>query len=72
MSGLLSNQKIDIPCPECNKKHSKTIAWLKMHRQFACIGCRRIICVDSNELLRLIKQIQSGLTDVSRNFTIKF
>ena len=36
MSGILDSDTIDITCQNCQRKTSKSVEWLKTHKQFTC------------------------------------
>lgn len=57
---LFDDERFDIPCSDCGKKHSKTIAWLKSHKEIAC-PCGTTIVVDSREVHDAIRRIEQSL-----------
>lgn len=71
MPGFFDSQSIDIPCPKCRKKHSKTVAWLKSHREIAC-ACGSTISLDLDKFLGPLKKIERDLASIPRKITIKF
>lgn len=61
---------IKIHCSKCSKKHSKTVALLKSHRQFAC-SCGTNIRVGPSKFLGPLKKVEQELANISRKITIK-
>lgn len=47
---MISKALIAIPCPQCEHKTKKTIAWIKAHHDFACVGCGVTITLDKEGL----------------------
>ncbi|TIV38923.1 MAG: hypothetical protein E5V91_12305 [Mesorhizobium sp.] len=57
---MFDNAEIEIPCPKCRHKTSKTIAWIKAHSDFVCAGCGVTIALEKKKLL-------AGLDDVDKS-----
>lgn len=70
MPGLFDNQAIDIPCPKCSKKHSKTVGWLKSNRQISC-SCGVEFRLDPHKLLGVFKKAERDLAQMPGKITIK-
>lgn len=67
---LLDSAAIDVPCPQCGKKHKKTVGWLKTNKRIAC-GCGGNVTVDPSRFRREIAKAERDLANFSRNITIK-
>ena len=63
----LDDQKIDITCPSCRRKHSETIRKLKTNPKLTC-RCGFVIAVDGKDLASGMKQIEKSLADLDRAF----
>lgn len=66
MSVDLNAHKLDIPCPHCGHKISKTIGQLRPIRQLTCTGCRKSFSVDAHQLDAGIKKAEQTLADFAR------
>ncbi len=65
---MLEKAKIGIPCPECGKKTSKSIAWIKAHNDFVCSKCASVVGVEGEKLLAAIKQAEKSVGKLSATF----
>jgi hypothetical protein len=71
MPGFFDRQSIDICCPKCGQKHSKTIGWLKSHRDIAC-RCGSNIHLDLKDFLGPLKKAEGAIDSLPREINIKF
>jgi len=65
MSGFLDNQTIDIPCPGCGKKASKSVGWLKANHNFTC-SCGAVVNIDTSKFKSGIAGAEKNLSDLER------
>ena len=66
--GIFDSGEIPIPCPECRKKATKTIAWIKAHSELTCAGCGAVIHLKKDELLSGLKKAEKSIADLDRAF----
>ena len=58
MAGLLDNEPLEFPCPNCGKNIRQTIGWVKTHNYYTCIcGCR--IELRTDQFRRKIAEIEA-------------
>lgn len=65
-NGVFDKGKIPIPCPECSKKTTKTIAWIKSHAELTCSGCGAVIHLKKDELIAGLKKAEKSIADLGR------
>lgn len=65
-SGVLDKQKLGMPCPDCGKKLSKSIGWLKTHDDLVC-ACGGIVSLKSKEVRGVILKAEKELADFARD-----
>jgi transposase-like protein len=72
---MFDSATINIPCPECSRKTSKTIGWIKSHNSMTCSGCGASITLDKKDLLRGLQQVDKSIQRfskaISKTITIK-
>jgi hypothetical protein len=66
MTGFLDQQSIEIPCPECRKKTSKTIGWINKNSHFTC-SCRNVVTLNANQFRNEIRKIEDALKNFGKN-----
>lgn len=57
---LLDKKVIDLPCPNCGRKHPKEIGWIKANRELAC-DCGGRIRLDADKFVREIREVEEAL-----------
>ena len=62
----MDSASIDIPCPGCGQKVSKTIGWLKSHPNLVCPGCGAAIRVDPDQLRKITDGVNKALDNLRR------
>ena len=70
MQIALDSVAIELPCPHCGKKNSKTIGRLKTKPDLTCSYCGQWFSIDKAELAREVakveQQIQQALAGLGR------
>lgn len=46
-AAALQANKIDVDCPKCSHKNTKTLGWLRANRLLTCAGCGEDITLDT-------------------------
>lgn len=64
--GTFDKGEIPISCPQCRKKVTKTIAWIKTHSELTCAGCGDVIHLKKDELLAGLKKVEKSIDDLAR------
>lgn len=67
-SGFLDDVAIDIPCPNCGCKHSKTIGWINRNSLIRCRGCGISVRLDVSQLRQEMRKIDKSFKDLQREF----
>ncbi len=66
MKQALDSATVEIPCPHCTNKTSKTIAQLKTQREYACRHCGNTVSLDTTQMRRELAQVEQQLENLSR------
>jgi len=67
--GLFDSEIIDLDCPGCGHKHSKTIGWIKTHSEIPC-QCGATINLDKDQFVRDIDKVEKELDSIPREIKI--
>lgn len=62
----LDSHRIELPCPHCGHKLSKTIAQLKAQHESVTCGCGMSFHVDKAQFLRDIGKAEKAVADLKR------
>jgi hypothetical protein len=62
---MFENQEIEIPCKNCNRKHKKTIGWIRSHNggSISC-GCGKTLVIESRQFDQQIKDMEKQLNNL--------
>lgn len=64
--GFLDSAQIDIPCPGCGGKTTKSIGFLTSNNQMDCSSCGETIRLDTSDLKRGIGDADRQLDELKR------
>ena len=64
--GVFDQQTIGVACPACGHTTHKMLAWIKVHSDFACPGCRKIIHLERDTRVRGIRRADKAVADLHR------
>jgi transposase-like protein len=59
--GILDNQKLELPCPQCKGKTAKTVGWIKAHSVFRCVKCGRDVELDKKAFMKELSRLDSAV-----------
>lgn len=65
-SGLLDSAEIEIPCPDCGHKTTKSIGWIKAHSDFTCAGCNSNVHLNRGQFLGELRKVDSAVDGLKR------
>ena len=68
---MFENANIDLNCPGCGHKMTKTLGWITSHKQMLCSGCGETIHLDTDQLARDFKKLDKILDDFPKEIRIK-
>lgn len=68
---MFDTAKIDLDCPGCGHKMSKTIGWMTSHKEMTCTGCGETIHLETDQLSRDLKEITKVLDSFPKEIVIK-
>lgn len=51
--------KIKLPCPNCSKKTSKLVTWLKTHDEWVCAGCGKTVAIEKRQSVVIEKALKA-------------
>lgn len=66
-----NQQSVDLPCPNCGKKTSKTLGWLEDHDTFPCPACSTDITVSREQVRRIRDELAKLSKAASRKLGLK-
>ncbi len=66
MKNMLDSQRIEIPCPHCQRKLSETIAKLKTMSRMRCRFCGSEFDVDKTKMRVEITKVEQSLAKFQR------
>ncbi len=64
--GAFSDAKLEISCPGCGHKISKTVGYLKSHSSMTCPSCGRTIRLENRDFRRGIDSAERQIEDLKR------
>jgi len=67
VTNLNESATIDIPCPKCQHKTTKSIGWLKANSQFTC-ECGVVVVLQHEELLEGLAEIDARIEALKQRF----
>lgn len=67
MKNLLDSQRIEIPCPHCQRKLSETIGKLKSISKLRCRFCSTEINLDKTKMRAEIAKVEQELAKFQRS-----
>jgi hypothetical protein len=68
MPDLYGDTSIDIPCPKCGMKHSKTFAWIKANERIDC-KCGTTMILDKDKLFDELNKAQQMRAQLKRGLS---
>ena len=72
MAGQLDSGQIDIPCPGCGHKNTKTVGWLKTHNDLTCGGCGNVIDIEASGFRKGMREIDAELAKLNKSLNKTF
>ena len=63
--GMFDDSKINLTCGDCGKKHPKTVAWIKTHREFTC-SCGTRTKIEAGQFVAGLKQADKARDEFRR------
>lgn len=69
---MFDDAKIDVPCPSCGKETSKTISWLKSHKEITCGRCNTTFEVDTTKFEKDLRAAEKQVADFKRKMSRLF
>lgn len=66
MKGFFDAEKVDVPCPGCGHKVTKTVGWMKRSPEWTCAGCGRDVKLDASQVARSLKQVDDAISQLER------
>lgn len=70
MASVFDSQSINIPCPNCPTRHSKTVGWIKTNSKLVC-RCGTTISIDKRQFIGEIAKAEKMLDSFPKKITIK-
>ncbi len=68
---ILDGQPFDLPCPNCGRKTTKTVGWVKRHSQFTCT-CGTVVTLEKSSFLKGIGDAERSIDRFKRNIRRNF
>jgi transposase-like protein len=68
---MFENADIELSCPGCKHKMTKTLGWITSHNQFVCTGCNQTITLETDQLARDLKKVDKILDSFPKEITIR-
>ena len=62
-----TNKSLDLTCPKCSHKFSKTIGSINREKQFPCPGCGNVT-FDAEKLIRGLQDAEKSIDQLARDF----
>ena len=74
MAFNFNSAAVDIPCPKCGHKHSRTIGWIKTHTSLTCesSSCGSVMELDQGKFVDEIRKAEKLVDALPKKLTIKF
>lgn len=57
---MFETQELTLTCSNCSTKTRKSVGWLKAHDKFVCPGCDTTITLDTEQLVRSLKDAENA------------
>jgi predicted RNA-binding Zn-ribbon protein involved in translation (DUF1610 family) len=57
---------VELRCPDCGRRISKTIGWLKLRRSLNCPSCGTLMKIDKESLLADVAKAEQALADLRK------
>ncbi len=62
----LDSQAIELPCPSCRRKFTKTVGELKTKTHLACPLCRADIALDNADFRQELAKVEQSLAQLGK------
>ena len=62
-------KSLDLTCPECSHKFSKTIGSINLEMLFLCPGCGNVM-FDADDLIRGLKDAENAVDKLAREIKL--
>lgn len=71
--GIITNQKIELNCPECNYSNKITLGDAKKGKKIICEQCRRVISFEfkGNDPFKAEKQLKRSIDGIPKKIVMK-
>lgn len=68
---MFDNADIELSCPGCSHKVTKTLGWITSHKEFVCSGCGETVTLETDQLARDMKEVNKLLDSFPKQITIR-
>ncbi|SNS36689.1 hypothetical protein SAMN05216374_0998 [Tardiphaga sp. OK246] len=69
---LFEGQSIEIPCPDCGEKATRSLASLRSDTEYDCSGCGKTIRPDAKKLFKGLDDAQAKARKMVADLSKKF
>lgn len=66
---IVSNYELAIACEKCGAQSTKTIGWIRLHRDMKCPGCEAVIVLNTSRMTGTIRSVERRLGDLQNQLT---
>ena len=66
---IVSAYELAIVCDKCGAPSTKTIGWIKLHRDMKCPGCDAVIVLNTSRITGTIRSVERRLGDLQAQLT---
>ena len=68
---MFDDADIELSCPGCGHKMTKTLGWITSHKELVCTGCGETITLETDQLARDLKKVDKLLDSFPKQITIR-
>jgi hypothetical protein len=71
IADIVSNYELPIACDKCGAQTSRTIGWIKLHRDMTCPSCSAVIVLNASRMTATIRSVERRLGDLRNQLSQK-
>jgi ribosomal protein S27E len=68
---IVSNYELNLKCNNCGAQTSRTIGWVRAHKEMACPDCGALIVLNTSRITAEIRGVEKRLGDLQSQLTEK-